>query len=142
MTGSVNSKSGSNSNEKPAPPGGSPVQRRRASVTGALFQDVARALGRTAGRTKKAIERLGERGAISIAVRKLRREKDERLKELGKLARKSLSRPDGALRSGDPRVGELLHSLDRLDEKIERLEADVEVEAAPEGSDEEGGEKE
>ena len=108
-------------------------------MTGALFHDAARAIGRTAGRARGALERLGERGAISIAVKKLRREKDERLKELGELARNSRARPEGALRAGDPRVGELLHSLDRLDEKIERLTDEVEGEGGGEG---EGGSKE
>ena len=135
---SGNSSNSSESEEKkPAPSGEALPRRRRASVTGALFHDVARALGRTAGRTKKAIERLGERGVISIAVKKLRREKNERLKQLGQLARKALSRPEGAIRSGDPRVGELLHSLDRLDEKIERLMAEAEDEEPSEGPDEE-----
>ncbi|MHC4505283.1 MAG: hypothetical protein ACYTFI_18420 [Planctomycetota bacterium] len=100
---------------------------KRTSATGALFHDAARALGRTAGRARGAIERLGERGAVTLAVRKFQREKSERLKELGAVAREALAKPDGELRAGDPRVGELLHSLDRLDEKIERLTDEVET---------------
>ncbi len=111
-----------------------PPKRKRPSATGALFQDAARALGRTAGRARSALERIGERGAISLAVKKFQREKNERLKELGTLAREALAKPDGQLRSGDHRVGELLHSLDRLDEKTERLTEEVETGA--EGGDE------
>ena len=118
--------------KEPARPEEASPKRKRASVTGALFHDAARALGRTAGRARSALERLGERGAISLAVKKFQREKEERLKELGSLAREALARPDGELRSGDPRVGELLHSLDRLDEKIERLTDEAEAEGGSE----------
>jgi hypothetical protein len=133
--------SNNSSEKKPARPEDALPNRKRASVTGALFQDAARALGRTAGRARNALERLGERGAVSVAVRKFQREKNERLKELGELAREALARPDGELRSGDPRVGELLHSLDRLDEKIERLTDEAEVESGGEGPAEDAAEE-
>lgn len=130
--------------KEPASADEAPAKRKRPSVTGALFQDAARALGRTAGRARGAIERLGERGAVTLAVRKFQREKNQRLKELGELARKALAKPDGQLRAGDPGVGELLHSLDRLDEKIERLTEEVEAgdEEPSEDAAEEDGEKE
>ncbi len=95
------------------------------SKAGGLFGDIGRALGRTAGKTKDALVRLGERGAIHLAVKKLQGERDERLKELGKLAQKELSSPGGVLRADDPGAKELTSALDRFDERIEHLNAEV-----------------
>ena len=93
-------------------------------------ETVGRALGRAAGRTKRAVERLGRSGARSVALRGLRRERERLLRELGALARGALSKPEGNLRAGDPGTAALLHALDRADEEIERLLAEAEDDQA------------
>ena len=108
-----------------------------------FLEDVARAIGRTAGRTKDALSRFGERGAIALAVRRLEHERSEGLEELGRIARKALAAPDGVLRADDPRVAELARTLDRLDEKLARMRerlSDLGKEASPEGGPHDGGE--
>ncbi|MHC4248295.1 MAG: hypothetical protein ACYS9X_04130 [Planctomycetota bacterium] len=89
--------------------------------TRGLFEDVARAIGRTAGRTKDALARLGERGALTVAVRRLEHQRSKQLVEFGRIARKALAEPGASLRRDDPRVAEKLQALDRLDEKIARM---------------------
>lgn len=86
-----------------------------------LFDDVVHAIGRTAGRTKDALVRLGERGAVALAIRRIERERSGRLEELGALARKALAESEGTLKSQDAGVAEILAALDRLDEKLARL---------------------
>lgn len=86
-----------------------------------LFEDVARAIGRTAGRTKDALARLGERGVTAVATKRLEHERSIRLEELGRLARKALASPEGCLRADDPRVVQLLAALERLDQKLARM---------------------
>ncbi len=114
-----------------------PSGEGRGSKAGGLFQDIGRALGRTAGRTKDALVRLGELGALHLAVKKLQGERDERLKELGKLAWKELSSPGGALPADDPHAKELTSALDRLDERIEHLNAEASRAEAEEDTGEE-----
>jgi len=86
-----------------------------------LFEDAARAIGRTAGRTRDAIARLGERGALAVAAKRLEHTRSSKLKELGDVARKALSLPGGILRRDDARVAELMQAIDRLDEKLARM---------------------
>ena len=100
--------------EKRGPPPEEPGTR-------GLFEDVARAIGRTAGRTKDALARLGQRGALAVAVRRLEHQRSKQLAELGRIARKALAGPDDLLRRDDARVAETLKALDRLDEKIARM---------------------
>ncbi len=96
------------------------------SKTRGLFEDVARAIGRTAGRTKDAFARLGERGVTAVATKRLEHERSARLEELGRLARKALAGPEGRLQANDPRVAEIIRALDRLDEKLARMRGDDE----------------
>ncbi len=96
------------------------------SKTRRLFEDVARAIGRTAGRTKDALARLGERGALAVAVRRLKRQRELKLKELGQIAREALAEPGGLLRQNDPRVAEVLKAIDRLDEKLAQMQERIE----------------
>ena len=96
----------------------SPPEESRAR---SLFDDLTRAIGRTAGRTKSALARLGERGAIAVTVRRLEHQRSGKLRELGQVARDALSAPDGLLRRDDPRVQEIVQALDRLDEKLARM---------------------
>jgi hypothetical protein len=93
---------------------------------GGLFEDVARVIGRTAGRTKDALARLGERGALAVAVRRLKRQRELKLKELGAITREALSESEGLLRRDDPRVAEVLQAIDRLDEKLAQMQERIE----------------
>ena len=86
-----------------------------------LFEDMARAIGRTAGRTRDTLARLGERGALAVTARRLEHTRALKLKELGDVARKALSAPGGFLRRDDARVAELMRAIDRLDEKLARM---------------------
>jgi hypothetical protein len=106
--------------ERPSPAGGPEPMSEGAGPRG-LIEGVARAIGRTAGRTRDAIARLGGRGAIAIAMRRLEREKSTILEELGKIVRKSVSRPDGIVTGDDPRVAEIVRALDRIDEKLDLM---------------------
>ena len=90
-----------------------------------LIDDVARAIGKTAGRTREAISRLGERGAQAVMVRRLRQQRIERLEALGEIARKALSLPDGVLWRDDPAAAEAMQALDRIDEKLARMREKV-----------------
>jgi len=86
-----------------------------------LFEDAARALGRTAGRTRDAIARLGERGALAVAARQLEHTRAQKLRKLGDVARKALSLPGGILRRDDARASDLMQAIDRMDEKLARM---------------------
>jgi len=86
-----------------------------------LFEDAARAIGRTAGRTRDALARLGERGALAVAAKRLEHTRSSKLKELGEVARKALSTTGSLLRPDDARVVELMEAIDRLDEKLARM---------------------
>ena len=105
--------------------------------TRGIFEDVARVIGRTAGRTKDALVRLGERGALAVAVRRIKRQRALKLKELGRIARKALSPPGGLLRHDDPSVAEMMQAMDRLDEKLAQMQE--RIEKGVETDDEEAG---
>ena len=89
-----------------------------------FIQSLMRSLGRGAGRATRALARLGKRGATALAMSKLRAESKRLTTELGERARRTLSEGN-PLRPGDSPVDDLLKALERVDERIRNLEAEM-----------------